>query len=69
MEHCLEKVRQLRKIKPDIDIEVDGGINDKTAPLAVRAGANILVVSSFVFKSEDKIGAIKKLKSCIENIK
>lgn len=34
----------------DIDIEVDGGITPETAPLAVRAGANVLVAGSAVFK-------------------
>lgn len=68
MESSLEKVRQLRTIKPDLDIEVDGGINDKTAPLAVKAGANVLVASSFIFKSRDKVEAIKKLRDSIENI-
>lgn len=34
---------------PDIDIEVDGGINDKTAKLVKEAGANVLVVGSYLF--------------------
>ena len=61
MESALEKAKQLRKIKPKLDIEVDGGINDKTALIAVKAGANVLVLSSFIFKSEDKVGQIKKI--------
>jgi ribulose-phosphate 3-epimerase len=61
IESALEKVRELRKIRPDLDIEVDGGINDKTAPLAVKAGANVLVVSSFIFKANDKVSAIKDI--------
>ena len=56
---CMEKVRGLRKLKPKLDIEVDGGINDKTARIAVEAGANVLVVSSFIFKAKDKVKAIK----------
>ena len=59
IESALGKVRELRKMKPELDIEVDGGINDETAPLAVKAGANVLVVSSFIFKSKDKVKAIK----------
>lgn len=66
IEGCMEKVKELRKLKPNLDIEVDGGINDKTAPIAVRAGANVLVVSSFIFKSGDKVSAIKKLLKSIE---
>ena len=61
IEDVLPKISQLRKMKPELDIEVDGGVNDKTAKLAVKAGANVLVVSSFIFKSEDKVKAIKDI--------
>lgn len=52
-----DKVRKLRaKLDkagyPDIMIQVDGGINDKTAPLVLEAGANILVAGSAVFKGD-----------------
>lgn len=47
----------------NIDLEVDGGINAETAPLAVKAGANVLVAGSFVFsdKMEENVAAIKAL--------
>lgn len=61
IESCMGKVRELRKLKPDMDIQVDGGINDTTALIAASAGANVLVLSSFIFKSEDKAGQIKKI--------
>src|SRR3989338_8611413 len=51
IEECMEKVKELRRLKPNLDIEVDGGINDKTAAVAAKAGANVLVVSSFIFKN------------------
>jgi len=38
----------------DIDLEVDGGINAETAPLAVEAGANVLVAGSYLFCDEMK---------------
>ena len=38
----------------NIDIEVDGGIDDKTATLVKNAGANILVSGSFIFSGENK---------------
>ena len=49
----------------DIDIEVDGGITPETAPLAVRAGANVLVAGSAVFKGgaagyPDRIAALRR---------
>lgn len=68
MESTLEKIKQLRAMKPNLDIEVDGGINDKTAAMAVKAGANVLVVSSFIFKNGDKVKAIKKIKNSVKNI-
>ena len=69
IEGCMDKVKELRELMPNLEIEVDGGINDKTAPIAVKAGANGLVVSSFIFKSEDKVKAIKDiLKSIKQNV-
>jgi ribulose-phosphate 3-epimerase len=49
---ALEKIARLRALaggRP-IDIEVDGGITPETAPLVARAGANVLVAGSAVFK-------------------
>jgi ribulose-phosphate 3-epimerase len=49
---AIEKVRKLRALAGGraIDIEVDGGITPETAPEVVRAGANVLVAGSAVFK-------------------
>lgn len=46
----------------DIDIAVDGGINDKTARKVIDAGANILVSGSYIIKSENFKEAIKNIK-------
>src|SRR6202158_4420343 len=49
---AIDKIRNLRAMaggRP-IDIEVDGGISPETAPLVARAGANVLVAGSAVFK-------------------
>lgn len=43
-------------------VEVDGGINAETAPLAVKAGADVLVAGSFVFNSDNITETVKKLK-------
>jgi len=45
----LDTVRAARKLAPNLDIEIDGGINDKTVKDAVDAGANVLVAGSYVF--------------------
>jgi len=67
MPEVLEKVKFFRsKIKNEnlnIDIEIDGGIDFKTAPLAIKAGANILVSGTTIFKGENNISEnIKNLR-------
>src|SRR6184192_1369817 len=49
---AMEKISRLRALAGarSIDIEVDGGITAETAPMAARAGANVLVAGSAVFK-------------------
>lgn len=63
----LDKVEILRKYceeqELDIDIEIDGGINDETGKEAVEAGANILVSGNYVLNADDYKEAINKLKN------
>lgn len=59
----LEVRRLLNKYNPSCDIEVDGGISDKTAAHIKAAGANVLVAGSSVFCAEDRVSAIQKLKT------
>lgn len=47
-------------------IQVDGGIDDQTAPLCVEAGANVLVSGTYLFKHVDMPEGIRKLKECGE---
>ena len=44
----LQKIKELREIAPNIDIQVDGGINDEISKLVIEAGANVLVAGSYV---------------------
>jgi ribulose-phosphate 3-epimerase len=54
IENSLDKLHRLRRMLPDeVAVEVDGGVNDETAPRVVRAGANLLVAGSAVFGSAD----------------
>lgn len=62
IESVLSKIEELRKLKPDFNIAVDGGINDETAQKAVKAGANILVAGSYIFHAKDRHNAIQSLK-------
>ncbi len=63
---ALTKVRVLRswldEINPEAAVSVDGGINDKTAPLAIEAGATVLVAGSSVCDAGDKAAMIEKLR-------
>jgi ribulose-phosphate 3-epimerase len=62
----IDKVKELRELaekkNPSLLIEIDGGVNDKNAPLLRKAGADILVAGSFVFKSDDYKKAIESLR-------
>ena len=54
----ISRVRQLiDRTRPEIDLEVDGGIDPQTAPEAVKAGANVLVAASAVFRTKEGITA------------
>lgn len=53
-EQSLEKIRKLREMRPDLDIEIDGGVNLETAKSAKEAGANIFVSTSYIFNGNIK---------------
>jgi ribulose-phosphate 3-epimerase len=63
----LQKIRDAKSLikisQRVIFIEVDGGINENTAPLVIEAGADVLVAGSAVFGKEDYKKAIAKLRS------
>ena len=61
----VEKIQMLRAMKPMIDIEVDGGITDKTIDVVDQAGANLFVSGSYIVKAEDVAGAIQNLKRVV----
>lgn len=67
IEATIEKIRSLKNYclenDLDLDIEADGGINDKNADKVVKAGANIIVSGSYILKSKDYISAVKFLKN------
>ena len=67
IENTLKKVRQLKALinasGSHALIEVDGGVQDETAPRLVEAGVDVLVSGSYVFKSQDPIKTIHELRS------
>lgn len=66
LQEVLPKLTWLREQKEkygySYELEIDGGINEKTALLATQAGAEILVSGSSVFKSEDPAALIAQMK-------
>ena len=61
IQSTMPKVRELRKLKPKLDIEVDGGINPITARIAFESGANIFVAGTSIFGKKDRVAAIKEI--------
>ncbi|KZM53710.1 ribulose-phosphate 3-epimerase [Geobacillus stearothermophilus] len=60
------KIREVARLAGEqnkaLDIEVDGGVNAKTAPLCVEAGANVLVAGSAIYNEADRAAAIRALR-------
>ena len=67
MPSALEKLSALREERSrrglSFLLEVDGGVNAETAPLAVHAGADVLVAGNFLFSAEDMGAMVGMLKS------
>ena len=63
----ISEIREMTRGR-DIDIEVDGGVTVETAPLVTKAGANVLVAGSAVFKSSDYAGNIKAIRTAVASI-
>ena len=67
IESSLDNVRKIKQALKNIDkqvlIEIDGGINEKTAKLAKEAGADVLVAGNSVFSSPDRAAMIEKLRN------
>ena len=52
-----QKIRRLRGLSDDVEIEVDGGIDPRTAPLVVAAGATVLVAGNSVYGNKAGVAA------------
>ena len=59
----LRKIQNVRAMLGDRDLEVDGGIDDKTARAAIEAGANVLVAGSYIYGSASYVEAIEALRN------
>ena len=65
IDYCTEKIRKLKKMITDagldIDIEIDGGVNEETLPVVLEAGANLIVAGTSVFKGSitERVGILQ----------
>lgn len=66
----LPKINRIRGLidayAPGSELEVDGGIDEKTAPLCAMAGANVLVAGSAVFGKPDRAEAIRMIRESVK---
>ncbi len=73
LEPVVPKIRQIagliRQRGVPVVIEVDGGIDPRTAPAVVAAGATILVAGSSVFGQKDRGGAMRALRDAVQGVK
>jgi ribulose-phosphate 3-epimerase len=65
LQSTLPKFRAVRQMigraNPECDLEVDGGVDESTAPMAVAAGANVLVAGTSVFRTDKNVAAAMEL--------
>lgn len=66
---CVAKIQQLADLRQarqlNFEIEVDGGINEKTAAICQEAGADVFVAGSFIYNSENPIEKVQALKAAL----
>ena len=66
MADMMPKVEAVRRyidaMNPECELEVDGGVDPKTAPICIHSGANVLVAGSAVYKADDIPGRIAQLR-------
>ena len=73
LQSTLPKIRRvsqmIEQMKPDCELEVDGGIDDATAPLVVAAGVNVLVAGSSIFATSQGVeAAMESLRAAITQL-
>jgi ribulose-phosphate 3-epimerase len=67
MADCVVKAAQIRReAGPAFDVEVDGGINEKTAEQVARAGANVIVAGAAIYRADDPRAALQRIRDSLD---
>ncbi|HYO78582.1 MAG TPA: ribulose-phosphate 3-epimerase [Thermoanaerobaculia bacterium] len=73
IEPVVPKIRHIARLVRErglqVEIEVDGGVDEKTAPVVVAAGASILVAGSAVFGRPDRAAAMQSIRDAVSTLK
>lgn len=68
---CLDKVKKVVDLRQaggySFDIEVDGGVDDKTIAACAQAGANVFVAGSYLFKADDLVRQVQTLRKALND--
>lgn len=68
---CLDKVKKVVDLRQaggySFDIEVDGGVDDKTIAVCAQAGANVFVAGSYLFKADDLVSRVQTLRKALND--
>ncbi len=62
-EKVIAKIKEAKEKYPDLEIQIDGGVNLETAPLLRAAGADRLIIGSAIFESENVVETIERFKN------
>jgi ribulose-phosphate 3-epimerase len=65
MADMMPKVAELRAAYPLLNIQVDGGLGSKTIAAAAKAGANVIVAGTSVFRAGNRKAAVDELRACV----
>jgi len=66
MPECVPKIAELRRrAGPELDIQVDGGVNEETVVQAAAAGANVVVAGAAVYRADDPRAAVQRIRAAL----
>jgi|TARA_B110000093_G_scaffold102154_1_gene109827 ribulose-phosphate 3-epimerase len=72
MKDQLIKVQEIKNFSKEkniiLDVGVDGGVDGTTGPICIKAGANILIAGSYLFKQENLVNSINELNKNFNNV-